>query len=162
MSRLEKATRSPSKSDAERLDRLFGAESGVFFVRLYERITARPGGPVWFRSRAEEIESTARVLRSWDPLLVPGLLQTEAYARHLFGLELRATAEVVQDQVEACMKKASPMRRSPSPRSVASPTEDTWEPPLRGRPRPMILAEVIRERDDADRRGREGRGVRRT
>ncbi|MEU1878338.1 helix-turn-helix transcriptional regulator [Streptosporangium sp. NPDC020072] len=115
VSRLEKATRSPSKSDAERLDRLFGAESGVSFVRLYERITAQPGGPVWFRSWAEEIEPTARVLRSWDPLLIPGLLQTEAYARHLFGLEPRATAEVVQNQVEARMRRQRILDRDSPP-----------------------------------------------
>ncbi|MFD0883622.1 helix-turn-helix domain-containing protein [Streptosporangium algeriense] len=115
VSRLEKATRSPSKSDAERLDRLFGAESGVSFARLYERITAQPGGPVWFRSWAEEIEPTARVLRSWDPLLIPGLLQTETYARHLFSLEPRATAEVVQNQVEARMRRQRILDRDNPP-----------------------------------------------
>ncbi|MFI7535589.1 helix-turn-helix domain-containing protein [Streptosporangium sp. NPDC049376] len=105
VSRLEKATRSPSKSDAERLDRLFGAESGVSFVRLYERITAQPGGPVWFRSWAEEIEPTARVLRSWDPLLIPGLLQTESYARHLFLQAPQIAPDEAEERVQTRMRR---------------------------------------------------------
>ncbi|MDP9866895.1 transcriptional regulator with XRE-family HTH domain [Streptosporangium brasiliense] len=103
--RLEKATRTPSKSDAERLDRLFGPADSASFIRLYQRIIAQPGGPVWFRSWAEEIEPSALVLRSWDPLLVPGLLQTQSYARHIFNREPRATPEAVEERVEARMRR---------------------------------------------------------
>ncbi|MGW4422939.1 helix-turn-helix domain-containing protein [Streptosporangium sp. NPDC004631] len=105
VSRLEKATRTPSKSDAERLDRLFGAADGVSFVRFYQRIVAQPGGPVWFRSWAEEVEPIALVLRSWDPLLVPGLLQTEAYAHHLFSRGPQVACEEVKQRVEARMRR---------------------------------------------------------
>ncbi|GGP17421.1 hypothetical protein GCM10012278_85500 [Nonomuraea glycinis] len=90
VSRLEKATRTPSKSDAERLDRLFGPSDGVSFTRLFQRTVTQPGGPLWFRGWVEEIEPTARILRSWDPLLIPGLLQTEVYARHLFSRPRRS------------------------------------------------------------------------
>ena len=105
VSRLEKATRTPSKSDAERLDRLFGAADGVSFVRFYQRIIAQPGGPVWFRSWAEEIEPTARILRSWDPLLLPGLLQTEAYARCLFSQAPQITPDEVEERVQARLRR---------------------------------------------------------
>lgn len=105
VSRLEKATRTPSKSDAERLDRLFGTPDGVSFARLYQRIVAQPGGPVWFRSWAEEIEPTARVLRSWDPLLIPGLLQTEAYARCIFGQEPHITTGEVEERIQTRMRR---------------------------------------------------------
>ncbi|WP_248962852.1 Scr1 family TA system antitoxin-like transcriptional regulator [Sphaerisporangium perillae] len=86
VSRLEAATRTPSKSDAERLDRLFGSGGSTYFTGLRERIIA-PGGPIWFRSWVEEIEPTALVLHSWDPLFVPGLLRTESYARRIFSRE---------------------------------------------------------------------------
>ena len=99
ISRLEKASRTPSKSDAERLDRLFGAEGGVSFVQLHQRIIAQSSGPVWFRSWAEEIEPIALVLRSWDPLLIPGLLQTENYARCVLSQEPRITSQEVEDRV---------------------------------------------------------------
>ncbi|MBB2913255.1 transcriptional regulator with XRE-family HTH domain [Streptosporangium becharense] len=105
VSRLEKATRTPSRSDAERLDRLFGTANGVSFIRLHQRIITQPGGPTWFRSWAEEVEPTARVLRSWDPLLVPGLLQTESYARYVLSQEPRITSEDVEERVQARIQR---------------------------------------------------------
>ncbi|GAA2858661.1 helix-turn-helix transcriptional regulator [Streptosporangium fragile] len=115
VSRLEKATRTPSKSDAERLDRLFGTADGVSFTRLYQRIIAQPGGPVWFRSWAEEIEPTALVLRSWDPLLIPGLLQTESYARHLFSQAPQITPDEVEERVRARMRRQGILDRDNPP-----------------------------------------------
>ncbi|MDF5755558.1 helix-turn-helix transcriptional regulator [Spongiactinospora sp. TRM90649] len=118
VSRLEKATRSPSRSDAERLERLFGESDGVSFIRMYQQIHAQPGGPVWFRDWAEEIEPTARVIRSWDPMLVPGLLQTESYARAIFTLEPRATFETVEQRVEARMRRQRILVRDNPPRVI--------------------------------------------
>ncbi|WP_449062208.1 helix-turn-helix domain-containing protein [Planomonospora algeriensis] len=115
VSRLEKATRTPSRSDAERLDLLFGQTGGVSFTRLYQRIVAQPGGPVWFRSWAEEIEPTARVLRSWDPLLIPGLLQTESYARQLFSQAPQISPEEVEERVQARMRRKGILDRENPP-----------------------------------------------
>ncbi|XVQ84730.1 helix-turn-helix domain-containing protein [Microbispora siamensis] len=115
VSRLEKATRTPSKSDAERLDRLFGTPGGVSFTRLYQRIVTQPGGPVWFRSWVEEIEPAARILRSWDPLLIPGLLQTEAYARHLFSQAPQITLEEVEERVQARIQRKRILDRDSPP-----------------------------------------------
>ncbi|WP_169948819.1 helix-turn-helix transcriptional regulator [Microbispora sp. H11081] len=115
VSRLEKATRTPSRSDAERLDRLFHTADGVSFTRLYQRIVAQPGGPVWFRSWVEEIEPTARVLRSWDPLLIPGLLQTEAYARHLFSQAPQITLDEVEERVQARIQRKRILDRDTPP-----------------------------------------------
>ncbi|MET8140316.1 helix-turn-helix transcriptional regulator [Sphaerisporangium sp. NPDC005288] len=114
VSRLEAATRTPSKSDAERLDRLFG-EGGTYFAALRRRIVARPSGPIWFEGWAEEIEPTALVLRSWDPLLIPGLLQTEAYARQLFSRGPRSVAEDVERRVEARMRRRRVLDREDPP-----------------------------------------------
>ncbi|MDF5755561.1 helix-turn-helix transcriptional regulator [Spongiactinospora sp. TRM90649] len=115
VSRLEKATRSPSRSDAERLDRLFGDAQGVSFTKMYERIIAQPGGPVWFRDWAEEIEPTARILRSWDPLLIPGLLQTESYARSIFNQEPQITPDEVTERAEARMRRQRVLDRNAPP-----------------------------------------------
>ncbi|GAA0844264.1 helix-turn-helix domain-containing protein [Streptosporangium amethystogenes subsp. fukuiense] len=103
ISRLESATRTPSKSDAERLDALFGTNGSTYFVDLREHIVARYGGPVWFMSWAQEVEPFALVMRSWDPLLVPGLLQTEAYARAIFKHAPRITPEEIEERVKARM-----------------------------------------------------------
>ncbi|MEU9837553.1 helix-turn-helix transcriptional regulator [Streptosporangium sp. NPDC048047] len=115
VSRLEAATRTPSRSDAERLDRFYGLEGATSFTRLYHRILAKPGSPAWFMSWTEEIEPNALVLRSWDPLLVPGLLQTEAYARHLFVNGPRAAPEEVEERVQARMRRQLILGRENSP-----------------------------------------------
>jgi transcriptional regulator with XRE-family HTH domain len=115
VSRLEKATRTPSRSDAERLDQLFGMAEGVSFTRLYQSITAQPGSPIWFRDWVEEIEPTLLILRSWDPLLVPGLLQTEAYARHIFSQAPQITPEEVDERVEARMRRQHILDRKKPP-----------------------------------------------
>lgn len=42
---------------------------------------ARSGPPGWFAGWSEDIEARASVIRWFEPSLVPGLIQTEAYAR---------------------------------------------------------------------------------
>ncbi|GAA3509691.1 helix-turn-helix transcriptional regulator [Streptosporangium album] len=113
--RLEKATRTPSKSDAERLDRLFGTTDSASFIRLYQSIVSQSRSPFWFRSWAEEIEPIALVLRSWDPLLVPGLLQTEAYARHVLSQEPRMTAQQVEERIEARVQRRQILNQDDPP-----------------------------------------------
>ncbi|WP_433243300.1 helix-turn-helix domain-containing protein [Streptosporangium sp. CA-135522] len=115
VSRLEAATRTPSKSDAERLDRLFGSDGSAFFAGMHRRIVARPGSPAWFANWVEEIEPNALVLRSWDPLLIPGLLQTESYARHLFSHGPRATPDEVEERVQARMRRRRILDKEHSP-----------------------------------------------
>ncbi|GAA1701917.1 helix-turn-helix transcriptional regulator [Nonomuraea bangladeshensis] len=115
VSRLEKANRTPSRSDAERLDLLFGTSGGVSFAQLHERIVNQPGNPPWFRNWAEEIEPTLLVLRSWDPLLIPGLLQTETYARHIFSMEPGIGPDEVGERVEARMRRQRILERSRPP-----------------------------------------------
>ncbi|MEV4105407.1 DUF5753 domain-containing protein [Nonomuraea sp. NPDC049649] len=54
----------------------------------------------------DEIEPSARVLRSWDPLLFPGLLQTEDYARAVFrGGPAGSSDRRVEDGVSARMHR---------------------------------------------------------
>ncbi|MEU0482330.1 helix-turn-helix transcriptional regulator [Streptosporangium sp. NPDC006013] len=115
ISRLESASRTPSRSDAERLDLLFGTTGNTSFVRLYERIIAQPGGPIWFQDWIEEIEPTALILRSWDPLLVPGLLQTESYARHVLSQEPQITSQEVEENIEARVQRRRILDRDDPP-----------------------------------------------
>ncbi|MEV5823299.1 DUF5753 domain-containing protein [Micromonospora haikouensis] len=52
----------------------------------------------WFRKWAE-LEQVAISIRSYQPLLVPGLLQTEAYARAILNTEAPPQLVVVIDEV---------------------------------------------------------------
>ncbi|MGC5010666.1 helix-turn-helix domain-containing protein [Streptosporangium sp. DT93] len=115
VSRLEGGSRTPSKYDAEQLDRLFGSGGSTHFADLRKHIVARPGGPAWFIGWAEEVEPVALVIRSWDPLLVPGLLQTESYARHIFSNGPRATPDEVEERVQARMRRQQILDRDDPP-----------------------------------------------
>jgi DNA-binding XRE family transcriptional regulator len=81
--RVELGERSPSLDFAEGCDRTMPAADGLF-GRLYELARHWEGGyPSWFAEWVEA-ERRATTLRTWQPLLVPGLLQTPEYARALF------------------------------------------------------------------------------
>ena len=81
--RVELGERSPSLDFAEGCDRTMPAAGGLF-GRLYELARHWEGGyPSWFAEWVEA-ERRAITLCTWQPLLVPGLLQTADYARALF------------------------------------------------------------------------------
>ncbi|WP_067181984.1 helix-turn-helix domain-containing protein [Microtetraspora niveoalba] len=99
---IEIGNRTPKPDLAARCDEVFG--TGDFFARLCKNITS-PSAPHWFLRWSEEIEPRARVLRSWDPLLIPGLLQTEDYARAVFRGGLAASEQEIEEQVDARMTR---------------------------------------------------------
>ncbi|WP_267898090.1 helix-turn-helix domain-containing protein [Spongiactinospora gelatinilytica] len=115
VSRLELASRTPSQSDAERLDQMFGLTKKQHFTLLYKRIFSHTGGPSWFLGWVDEIEPAAKVIRSWDPLLIPGLLQTEEYARCVFAQSPRITEEEVEARVRARLRRQRIFDRSDPP-----------------------------------------------
>jgi transcriptional regulator with XRE-family HTH domain len=63
-------------------------------------------GPRWFRPWPK-IEAEARVIRTWEPLVVPGLLQTPDYARALMRSEPAVSEAEVEAGVEARMQRQS-------------------------------------------------------
>lgn len=91
-------------------------ESGQYpltpqMFRAVERLltlAAADGYETWFISYLE-IERTATVLRTWEPLVIPGLLQTEAYARQVLkganpgrgdaDIERRVAARLARQQI---------------------------------------------------------------
>lgn len=99
---IEIGNRNPSLDLAARCDEFFKTDD--HFTHLCRNITA-PTGPRWFLRWSEEIEPRARVLRCWDPLLVPGLLQTENYARAVVRGGLAASEQEVENQVSARIRR---------------------------------------------------------
>ena len=75
--KIESCDRKPQRDMAERCDELF-ATPGVF-ARLYKDIVTEPYSP-WFGPRVE-YEDRATAITDWEQRGVPGLLQTEGYAR---------------------------------------------------------------------------------
>ncbi|NUR90798.1 MAG: helix-turn-helix transcriptional regulator [Nonomuraea sp.] len=108
---VELANRTPSRDFAERADHVLG--TGGQLARLWP-LVRQAAYPAWFRPWLE-IEQTARTLQTWQPLLIPGLLQTEDYAREVFRREPAATAEQAEEAVAARLTRQSILHRADPP-----------------------------------------------
>ncbi|WP_165958933.1 helix-turn-helix transcriptional regulator [Actinomadura sp. KC345] len=93
----------PSKEFAAALDTFFKADG--LFCRLWERINETrhiavvpPGFPEYLSSEAQ-----ANYIRNFSPTLVPGLLQTEGYARTVLGAN--QLPEIVDRLVQERLKR---------------------------------------------------------
>lgn len=83
VSKVETCDRRPSDKFAEGCDTAFPDLAGLF-ARLVAKAEKSSGVyPSWFASWVDA-EQRASVIRWWEPLLVPGLLQTADYARMVF------------------------------------------------------------------------------
>ncbi|GII80197.1 transcriptional regulator [Sphaerisporangium rufum] len=109
---IEVGDRRPRPELAARCDEVFG--TGDLFTRLYRNLTS-PAGPDWYLRWSDEIEPRARTLRSWDPLLIPGLLQTEDYARAVFRGGLATSEREIEDGVNARMRRKPVLERDRPP-----------------------------------------------
>jgi hypothetical protein len=93
--KIETCERTPTPIFAAGCDTLFPHLDGLF-SRLMGLARRWDGPhPQWFRDWLEA-EREATSLRTWQPLLVPGLLQTADYARAL----LSAGPDIVEDELE--------------------------------------------------------------
>jgi transcriptional regulator with XRE-family HTH domain len=60
--------------------------------------------PAWFQDWPDK-EAAASTLRWFEPLLVPGLLQTDMYARALFATRIGVTDDEIDELVSARLKR---------------------------------------------------------
>ena len=102
VARVESGTRVPQDTFAKKCDELLG--TGGVLLRLWGRIDWYPQveHPDWFRRRAE-MDEVAVALREYQERLVPGLLQTEDYARALFSRV--ASGDEVEERVRARLSR---------------------------------------------------------
>lgn len=92
---VEQGRRYPPADFVERAEEVldaFGALKGAA-----RHLSRRPGLASWFRQWAQ-LEAEARTLYTYECRLIPGLLQTEAYARTLFANQLPPLCD---EQIEA-------------------------------------------------------------
>lgn len=100
---LEAGTRRMQSDQAQRLDEVLEADG--FFARNCVALK-QSKYPDHF-AEAAEAERIATTIKEYAPLLIPGLLQTEAYARAVFrgGLPT-ATDQAIDDLVAARLERA--------------------------------------------------------
>ncbi|MEV0621278.1 helix-turn-helix transcriptional regulator [Nonomuraea sp. NPDC050404] len=88
--------------------------------------------PKWFR-QWPKIEKAAVAIRTWQPLVMPGLLQTEAYAGALLRAEPGAMDEQVKEMVRARLERQSIFQRVVPPMYAAVMDEGILHRPVGGR-----------------------------
>lgn len=88
---------------AGQIDEILGTDG--FFQRNC-RVSCKSRYPDHF-AEAAEAEAIATTIKEYAPLLIPGLLQTEAYARAVFrAYQPTATEDVIDELVEARLDRA--------------------------------------------------------
>ncbi|KOU18491.1 helix-turn-helix domain-containing protein [Streptomyces sp. WM6368] len=101
---LEAGTRRMHLEFARQIDEILGTDG--FFARNCEA-AGKSKYPDHFAAAAEA-EALARVIRDYAPQLIPGLLQTEAYARAVFrAYQPTATEEAINELVESRLARAA-------------------------------------------------------
>jgi transcriptional regulator with XRE-family HTH domain len=109
---IETAYRAPTAEQARALDLAFGLPAT--FEDLEERLHGLPFS-AGFRPFAP-YEAEATVLKLYEPLLVPGLLQTEDYARAILSRHPDVTPELVDERAQGRLDRQSILaRETPTP-----------------------------------------------
>jgi transcriptional regulator with XRE-family HTH domain len=80
---------------------------------LGDQLRRRPF-PGWFADWPDK-EAEAKRLRNFEPLVIPGLLQTEAYARAILSTRLDSTPEEIEQAVTARMERQRILERDQPP-----------------------------------------------
>ncbi|MEO3812677.1 helix-turn-helix transcriptional regulator [Sphaerisporangium sp. B11E5] len=110
---VERGARTLKPDLAQKCDELFATDGR--FTRLCRDITTSFGSPLWFARWLDEIEPRATIFRSWDPLLVPGFLQTEQYARAVFRGHRKLPHDEIEKRVQARMLRNTLIDRDNPP-----------------------------------------------
>ncbi|WP_351229434.1 helix-turn-helix transcriptional regulator [Streptomyces sp. NPDC002133] len=105
LSEIERGERRMPAELAEHVDRALKTDG--FFKRRCEDVRkARRRGHAQYFERVLEAEKHAKTIEEWSPTLIPGLLQTEAYARALVQAAMPlAPNEEVEEKVGARMAR---------------------------------------------------------
>lgn len=111
VSAVETGTKPPKPDYLKAVDEAL--QTGGILHNLWQDLVKDAGTPVWLREWIE-YEREAVVLRWYEPAYVPGLLQTEAYARAALSNGWLSVDEVEQ-RVESRMARQSCLTRDPAP-----------------------------------------------
>lgn len=114
---VEQCRRVPRQEFTRRCDDALG--TGGILSRIREKLRREALLP-WFREWAAA-EQQAVALRWYEPLVVPGLLQTEAYARALLtgAGRFRFTADEIEQHVASRLERQEVLHRENPPHFVA-------------------------------------------
>lgn len=106
LSQIERGERRMPLDLARHVDEKLGTD-GFFQRRCEDARKARQSGHAEYFADVAEMEQHAETIEDWAPMIVPGLLQTAAYARAIVQAAMpRARGEEVEEKVAARMARA--------------------------------------------------------
>ncbi|MFG3699762.1 helix-turn-helix domain-containing protein [Micromonospora sp. NPDC047620] len=111
VSAIETGVKPPTLAYLTAVDGALGTDD--YFATLWNELVKGDAAPIWLREWIE-IEREATALRWYEHAFVPGLLQTEGYARATFRAARVPTSELDQ-RVAARMERQAVLARDPGP-----------------------------------------------
>jgi transcriptional regulator with XRE-family HTH domain len=126
---IETRRRVPTLDFAQRCDAAFGTPGT--FERIQQRLRTEPF-PSWFRPFAHH-EAEATALRTFQLVLIPGLLQTADYARAVLSTRVGATEDEIEQLVAARLERQAILDRDHPPLLWAVLDEGVLRRPVGGR-----------------------------
>lgn len=104
---IENLKRAPRPEFADGCDQVLGTPGTFLRLQQHARMTSLPS---WFQQYAE-IEAIATQLRLFEHALVPGLLQTDQYARAVLTVQPNTTVEAVEERLAARLDRQTILTR---------------------------------------------------
>jgi transcriptional regulator with XRE-family HTH domain len=133
---IEQGRRPPTIQFAELVDRAFRLPDT--FAKLYLK-TTWAGAPEHFRHWLVE-EQDATALKGYEPTLVPGLFETESYARAIFAAEPGITKDQIEERLSGRMQRKSIFFRDAPPLIATIIDEGVLRRPVGG---PGVMREQL-------------------
>ncbi|WP_030805391.1 helix-turn-helix domain-containing protein [Streptomyces sp. NRRL S-337] len=137
LGRVEVAELLPPPELPAALDAAFGTDK--HFHGLYQ-LAKRETPPDYYR-RLMDYEAQAEVIEAFATHIVPGLLQTEGYARALLSQRPEVTPEQVEERVRVRLGRQERLRSATPPRYWAILDEAILHRPLGG---PRVMHEQLK------------------
>ncbi|MDS1270175.1 helix-turn-helix transcriptional regulator [Lipingzhangella sp. LS1_29] len=131
LSGIELGNKGTTTEQIRRLDTVLN--TGGVLLRRWQDMQRSDGYAEWFRG-VVPLEQESTEIRAYQPLTVPGLLQTENYARSLIrqGRPTASTDEI-DKQVQGRLQRQAVLQADPGPRLLAVVEEHVLRRPIGGR-----------------------------
>ncbi len=116
ISKIETGERPPAEDFPPRLDAVPELDTRGALTRLWDHLKKGQKQRLhgWFQEWAD-IEAEAKVLRWYEPLVIPGLLQTEDYARAILSARPDGNLDDLDEQVAARLARQAVLDRPDAP-----------------------------------------------
>ncbi len=132
--KVEAGTRTPTEDLAKACEGVGELGCNGALTELYEILGEKLKGrayPAWFAAWPDK-EAQARRLRSFELVVVPGLLQTEDYARAVLSTRVGATEDEIDEAVAARLARQKILDRERPPELWAILDEGVLRRPVGG------------------------------